>query len=114
MDELDLNKLCGDHNPAACLLAGHPLPIDMTTQMKTSIKEIEPNISPWLTDILVNYHMYGIPVTRTFGFMLNIHSGYGRLRVERLLAGSFVYDCLWDKHVEGLFLLAINRIKLRS
>jgi hypothetical protein len=33
VDELDLNKLPGDCNPAACLLAGHPLPTDMTQQM---------------------------------------------------------------------------------
>jgi hypothetical protein len=33
VDELDLNKLPGDRNPAACLLAGHPLPTDMTQQM---------------------------------------------------------------------------------
>jgi hypothetical protein len=46
VDELDLGKLPGDHNTATCLLAGHPLPTDMTAQMKTSLMEIEPNISP--------------------------------------------------------------------
>jgi hypothetical protein len=45
-------------------------------------------------------------------FMLDLHRGYGRRRVESLIPASFVYVSLKDKHVEGLFLLAINGIKL--
>jgi hypothetical protein len=45
--------------------------------------------------------------------MLNMYPGYGHLHVETsLIPGSFVYDDLRDKQVEGLFLLAINGIKL--
>jgi hypothetical protein len=28
VDELDLHKLPSDHSPAACMLAGDPLPVD--------------------------------------------------------------------------------------
>jgi hypothetical protein len=56
----------------------------------------------------------GIPVTQTFGFMLNLHYGYGCLKVESLIPGSFVFDTLRDKQLEGLFLLEINGIALRS
>jgi hypothetical protein len=53
--------------------------------------------------------------TRAFGFMLNLHQGYElRLRVESLIPGSFVYNYLCDKHVEGLFLLTINEIELQG
>jgi hypothetical protein len=114
VDELDLNQLPGDRNPAARLLAGHPLPTDITEDLKNSLLELEPDVSPWLTETLVNYHLDGMPNTRTFGFMLDLHHGYGRLRVESLIPGSFIYDALKNKHVEGLFLLAINGIELRS
>jgi hypothetical protein len=89
VDELDLNKLPGDRNPTAHLLAGHPLPPDMTTQIKNSLMEIEPDILPWLKETLVNYHMDGMPGKHTFGFMLNLHSGNGRLCVKSLIPGSF-------------------------
>jgi hypothetical protein len=114
VDELDLNQMPGDQNPAAKILAGHPLPLAITEQIKTSLMEVKPNISPWLTDTLVNYHMDGMPWSRTFGFLLTLHPGYGRLRVESLIPGSFVYDYLKDKQVEGLFLLTINGIELCS
>jgi hypothetical protein len=40
--------------------------------------------------------------------MLDKYAGYGRLRVNTLIPGSFVYDGLRDKYVEGLFLLTIH------
>jgi hypothetical protein len=40
IDELDLNQLPGDCNPAARLLAGHPLPNAITEQLKTSLMEL--------------------------------------------------------------------------
>jgi hypothetical protein len=44
--------------------------------------------------------------------MLNVHHGYGRLRVESLIPGSFVFDLLKEKQIEGLFLLTINGIEI--
>jgi hypothetical protein len=46
--------------------------------------------------------------------MLAVHNGYGRLRVESLIPGSFVFDVLKEQQVEGLFLLAINGIEIRT
>jgi hypothetical protein len=114
VDELDLNKLPGDRTPAARLLAGQPLPPDTLPHLQEQLMTIEPDISPWLTDTLVNFHLDGLPSNRCFGFMLNIHHGYGRLRVESIIPGSFVFDLLQNKHVEGLFLLAINGIDIRT
>jgi hypothetical protein len=114
VDELDLNKLPGDRNPAARILAGHPLPDNIQDQLKTELMTIEPDVSPWLTDTLVNYHIDGVPAARTFGMLLTLHQGYGRLRVESLVPGSFIYDSLHDKNVEGLFLLAINGVEIRG
>jgi hypothetical protein len=85
VDKLDLNKLPGNHNPAACLLTGHLLLPDMTTQMQASLMEIEPEISPCLTDTLLNYHVNGMPNNRTFCFLLNLHFGYGCLCIESLI-----------------------------
>jgi hypothetical protein len=90
-DEMDLNHLPGDCNPAAHLLAGHHLPSNIAEQLKTSLMAIKHDISPWLTETLVNYHLDGLPTTQTFGFLLNLHHGYGRLRVESLIPGSV--DC---------------------
>jgi hypothetical protein len=111
VDELDLNEVPGNQNPAAHLLAGHPLPPDMMTQMNAALMEIEPDVSPWLTNTLVNYHVDGMPCNRTFGFLLNLHFGYGCLRIESLIPGSFIYDVLRDKGGR-FFFLTINGIEL--
>jgi hypothetical protein len=76
--------------------------------------EIEPDVSPLLTETLVNYHMDGMPGNHTFDFMLDLWSSYDCLRVESLLPGSFLCDYLCDKQVEGLFLIAFNSIELHS
>jgi hypothetical protein len=114
VDELELDHLPGDRSPAARLMAGHPLPANIEAQVKEDLVTLEPDISPWLTDSLVNYHIDGIPASRMFGFMLDLHHGYGRLKVASIIPGSFVYMSLKDKHVEGLYLLAINGIELRG
>jgi hypothetical protein len=114
VDELELDQLPGDRSPAARLMAGHPLPENIAAQVKAELVTIEPDISPWLTDSLVNYHIDGVPDSRMFGFMLDLHQGYGRLKVASLIPSSFVYVALQDKHVEGLYLLAINGIDIRS
>jgi hypothetical protein len=114
VDELDLNKLPADRSPAVCLLSGHPITDNMKAIMETSLMACEPDVSPSLTDTLVNFHIPGTPNTQTFGFMLNIHYGYGRLRLESLIPGSFVHDHLRDKQLEGLFLLTVNGIEIRS
>jgi hypothetical protein len=61
VDELDLNKLPGDCNPAARLLAIQPLPTDTLPHLQEQLVQIEPGISPWLTHTLINYHLDGIP-----------------------------------------------------
>ncbi len=72
VDEMDLNQLPGEDNPAARLLASHPLPNTITEEVKISLMEIEPDLSSWLTETLVIYHMDGMPASRTFSFMLNL------------------------------------------
>jgi hypothetical protein len=61
VDELDLNKLPGDRTPAAQLLAGQPLPPDTLPLLQEQLLQVEPDISPWLTETLVNYHLDGVP-----------------------------------------------------
>jgi hypothetical protein len=113
VDEMDLNQLPGDRNPAARLLAGQPLPLDLMATLTASLLKIEPDTLPYS---LVNYHIDGTPRSHTFGFMLNLHYGYGCLClcVESLIPGSFVYDSLQDKQLEGLFLLTINGIDIQA
>jgi hypothetical protein len=114
VDEFDMNKLPGDRNLAAKLLAGEPLSKDTATLLQENLMIIKPDISPWLNDTLVNYHLNGLPTTMTFGFTLDKHAGYGHLRVYTLIQGSFVYDGLRDKHVEGLLFPTINGIVIWS
>jgi hypothetical protein len=66
-------------------------------------------------ETLVNYRLDGLPTNRCFGFMLALHNGYGCLRIESLIPGSFDFDVLKEKQVKGLFLLlAINGIEIRT
>jgi hypothetical protein len=110
VDELDLHKLPGDRSPAARMLAGDPLPSDAQTSIREELSSLEPDISPWLTDSLVNYHVPHFPSTKTFGFVLHPHPGFGRLRIISLIPGSYAHEHLSDKHLPGSFLLAINGI----
>jgi hypothetical protein len=68
--------------------------------------QIEPNLSPWLTETLVDYHLDGLPNNCCFCFMLAVHNGYGCLRVESLIPGSFVFDLLKEKQVGRSFLVS--------
>jgi hypothetical protein len=112
VDEVDLNKVPCDHNPAARFLAGQPLPTDTLPHLQEQFMQIQPAISPELTEPLVNYQLDGIPNNRCFGFRLNVHNGFGHLHVESLIPGSFVFDLLKEKDVECLFLLATNGIEM--
>jgi hypothetical protein len=58
--------------------------------------ELEPDILPWLTDSLVNYHVPHTPPGKTFGFAFHPHPGFGRLRVISLIAGSFSSCYQWN------------------
>jgi hypothetical protein len=114
VDELDLHKLPNDRSPAARMLAGDPLPADATDTIHEALTQLEPDISPWLTDSLVNHHIPHLPPTKTFGFVLHPHPGFGRLRVISFIPGSYAYEHLNDKNLSGTFLLAINGIAIRS
>jgi hypothetical protein len=80
VDELDLYKLPSDHSPAAGMLAGDPLPADASDTIREELShQLEPEISPCLTDSLVNHHIPDNPPGKTFGFVLHPHPGFGQL-----------------------------------
>jgi hypothetical protein len=54
VDELDLHKLPSDGSPAARMLAGNPLPVNSVDTICQELSQLEPDISPWLTDSLIN------------------------------------------------------------
>jgi hypothetical protein len=37
------------------------------------LSQLEPDISPWLTDSLINYHVPRTPPGKTFGFVFHPH-----------------------------------------
>jgi hypothetical protein len=114
VDELDLHKLPSDRSPAARMLAGDPIPADASDNIREELVKLEPDISPWLTDTLVSHHIPHYPPSRTFGFVLHPHPGFGRLRIVSFIPGSYAHDYLKDKNLTGTFLLAINGIAIRS
>jgi hypothetical protein len=114
VDKLDLHKLPSDRSPAARMLAGDPIPADASDNIREELSQLEPDISPWLTDSLVNHHIPHNPPGKTFGFVLHPHPGFGRLRVISFIPGSYAYKHLNDKNLSGTFLLAINGIAIRS
>jgi hypothetical protein len=114
VDELDLHKLPSDRSPSARMLAGDPIPSDASDNIREELSRLEPDISPWLTDSLVNYHVPHCPPGKTFGFVLDPHPGFGRLRIISFIPGSYAHEYLQHKRLAGTFLLAINGIAIRS
>jgi hypothetical protein len=96
------------------MLPGDPLPADSADTIRQELSQLEPDISPWLTDSLVNYHVPHTPPGKTFGFVFQPHPGFGRLRVISLIPGSYAFKHLSNKNLTGTFLLPINGIAIRS
>ena len=114
-DELELHHLPGERSPAARFLAGEStLPTDSQKQLHDEIIRLEPDINPWLDDSLQSFHVEGTPTTRNFGFLLHRHEGIGRLQVQQILPGTFVYESLKDHKLIGHFLLEINGVAIRT
>ena len=96
------------------MLAGDPIPADATDTIRDDLAQLEPDISPWLSDSLVNFHIPHDPPGKTFGFVLHPHPGFGRLRIISLIPGSYAHEYLQHENISGTFLLAINGISIRS
>ena len=114
VDEFDLHKHPCNRSPAARMLAGDPLPADAADNIREDLTLLEPDISPWLSDSLVNFHIPHDPPGKTFGFVLHPHPGFGRLRIINFIPGSYAHEYLQHKNLSGTFILAINGISIRS
>jgi hypothetical protein len=114
VDELDLHKLPSDCSPVARMPAGDPIPADASETICEELVQLEPDISPWLNDTLVNHHIPHYPPSKTFGFVLHPHPGFGCLRIISFIPGSYAHKHLHNNNLSGTFLLAINGIAVRS
>ena len=76
VDELDLHLLPAARSPAARMLAGDPLPPAAAEDIQIELTKLELDLSPWLTNTMVNYHVPDYPTSRSFGFVLHPHEGF--------------------------------------
>ena len=63
---------------------------------------------------LLSHHIPHFPPSKTFGFVLDPHLGFGRLGIVSFIPGLYSHDHLNNKNLTGTFLLAINGIAIRS
>jgi hypothetical protein len=75
---------------------------------------LEPDVSPWLSDTLVNHFVPALPPGHHFGFCTEDDANFSRGKIISLIARSFAAAHLLDKNIIGMSLLAINGIPIHS
>jgi hypothetical protein len=68
VDELDTGTLCGDRGLAAKVLSGLTTDGPLADLLRDDLLALEPDVSPWLSDTLVNYFVPALPPGHHFGF----------------------------------------------
>jgi hypothetical protein len=114
IDELDTATLPGDRGLAAKVLSGFTTDGSLTDLLRDDFLALEPDVSPWLPDTLVNHFVPALPPRHHFGFCTEDDANFSRVKIISLIAGSFAAAHLLDKKIIGMFLLAINGIPIHS
>jgi hypothetical protein len=114
VDELDTATLPGDRGLAAKVLSGLTTDGPLTDLLQADILTLEPDVSPWLSDTLVNHFVPAIPPGHHFGFSTKDDEVFTRVKIVGLIPGSFAFDHLASKNVINMYLLAINGIPIHS
>jgi hypothetical protein len=109
-DELDTATFPGERSLAAAkVLNGLSPEGDLTDNLTSNLLALGPNVSPWLSNMLVNYSIKDVPPGQHLGFKTLEDNGFTRVKVIGLVEGSFARQHLKDTHiVGGHYLLAIN------
>jgi hypothetical protein len=75
---------------------------------------LEPDVSPWLSDKLVNHFVPSLPPGHHFGFSTREDENFTPVQILSLIPGSFAALHLTSKNGVGMYLLAINGIPIHS
>jgi hypothetical protein len=114
VDKLDTATLPGDRSLAAKVLSGLTTdgpPVDL---LQVDIMTLEPDISPWFLDTLVNHFVPARPPGHHFGFSTQDDEAFTRVKIICLIPGSFAATHLASKDVINMYLLTINGIPIHT
>jgi hypothetical protein len=94
---------------AAKVLSGLTTDGPLLDLLQADIMTLEPDISPWLSDTLVNHFVPALPPGHHFGFSTHNDEVFTRVKIIGLIPGSFAANHLVSKDVINMYLLAIRR-----
>jgi hypothetical protein len=115
VDELDTATLPGNRGLAAKVLSGLTTDGPLTDLLQADILTLEPDVSPWLSDTLVNHFVPALPPGQHhFEFSTQDDEVFTRVKIVGLIPGSFAFDHLVSKDVINMYLLAINGSPIHS
>jgi hypothetical protein len=114
VDELDTATLPGDHSLAAKVLIRLSTDGPLSDLLKEEIMLLEPDVSPWLFNTLVNHFVPALPPGHHFGFSIEDDTHFTHVKVLALIPGSFAHTHLSDKNVVNKYLLAVNGIPIHT
>jgi hypothetical protein len=112
VNELDTATLPGNRSLAAKVLSGLTTDGPLTDLLQADITTLEPDVSPWLLDTLVNHFVPALPPGHHFGFSTHDDEAFTRVKIIGLIPGSFAASHLGSKDVINMYLLAINGIPI--
>jgi hypothetical protein len=114
VDELDTAALPGDRSLAAKVLSSLTTDGPLTELLQEDLLSLEPDVSPWVSDKLVNHFVPSLPPGHHFGFSTPEDENFTRVQILSLIPGSFAALHLTNKNVVGMYLLAINGIPIHT
>jgi hypothetical protein len=114
VDELDTATLPGDRGLAVKVLSGLFTDGPLADLLRADLLALEPDVSPWLSDALVNHFVPALPPGHHFGFSTQDDVHFTRVKIISCVPGSFAATHLSDKKIIGMYLLAINGIPIHS
>jgi hypothetical protein len=82
--------------------------------LKEEIPSLEPDVSTWLSDTLVNHFVPALPPGHHFAFSTEDDNHFTRVKVLALVPGSFARTNLSDNKVINTYLLASNGIPIHT
>jgi hypothetical protein len=106
--------LPGDRSLAAKVLTGFTTDGPISDMLCDDIMSLEPDVSPWLFETLVNHYVPAIPPGHHFGFSTFDDTNFTRVKILALILGSFATTHLADKNIIDMYLLAINGIPIHT
>jgi hypothetical protein len=82
--------------------------------LQADILTLKPDVSPWLSDTLVNHFVPALPPGHHFGFSTQDDEAFTCVKILGLIPGSFAATHLASKDVINMYLLAINGIPIHT